>query len=227
MQQTPLKLSPTLSSYNGQKLRLHPSVHLCCGDTIGAFVEPMFQLDEKPNFGPASGWTNSADLETRLLEQIGELASYCDTIGTELRPLILPVPVSVLEIPSLIDACLNKIAQTRLCPQELAFEFTDAEMLRNTGFDFDLFRSLRMRGVRVAIDARASWRCQLQPMSWLMVDTLRVPAEQIGIDQALDDMIAQAVDAGVAIVADRPRWRDGDFLARAGVAYGVHPYADA
>lgn len=227
MQQSSLKHKAPTPRASAHQLRLHPSVHLCRGETVGAFVESMFRLDDGPRFGPASGTTTAEDLQTRLVSQLQQLAAYCDATETDLRPLILPVPVCILEMPALIESCIDMIAHTKLCPQELSFEFTDAELVRNTGFDFNLFRSLRMRGLRVGIDARTSWRATLQPMSWLMVDTLRVTTEQIGLDQALDDMVASAVDAGVSIVADKPRWRDGDYLARAGIEYGVQPYADA
>lgn len=227
MQQSTLNRSSSTTGASSHQIRLHPSVHLGCGEAVGAFIEPMFKLDDRPRFGPASRTSAAENLEDRLVGQIQQIAAYCDGMDVSLRPLILPVPVCVLETPAIIDACLDMIAQTKLCPQEFAFEFTDAELIRNAGFDFNLFRSLRMRGLRVAIDARASSRCTLQPMSWLMVDTLRVSTEQVGVNQPLDDMISSAVSAGVAIVAERPRWRDGDYLARTGIEYGVRPYADA
>ena len=210
-----------------QQLRLRTTVHLCGGDTVGAFVDPMYRLDDSPKFGPATVDISASDLESRLINQLAELASYCETMGVSTRPLIMPVPICVLETPSLIDTCLSMIKHTRLCPQELAFEFTDAELVRHAGFEFNLFRSLRMRGIRVAIDARKTCRSQLQPMSWLMVDTLRISSERINLDQALDDMIASAVDAGVSIIADKPKWRDGDYLANMGIEYGVQPRTDA
>jgi len=40
-------------------------------------------------------------------------------------------------------------------------------------------------------------------------------------------MIAGAVDAGVSIIADKPKWRDGDYLANMGIEYGVQPRTDA
>jgi len=227
MQQTTSKRLGRMTSGTRLQIRLQPSLHLCRGDTVGAFVEPMFSLDDTPRFGPASAVSQANDLGARLIDQIEQLAAYCQTTQTDLRPLILPVPANILEMPSLIDACLNALSHTELCPQELAFEFTDVDMIRNTGYDFGLFRSLRMRGMRVAMDARQSWRCQLQPMSWLMVDTLRVRANRVGRDESLDEMIATAVDAGVSVVADKPRWRDGEMLANAGIDFGISPYADA
>jgi hypothetical protein len=227
MQQTTSQQPRQSQPGTGTQIRLQPSIHLCRGDTVGGFVEPMFGLSDAPRFGPASAHLEANDLSTRLRDQIQQVATYCRATQTDLRPLILPVPASLLETPSLIDACLNALSHTELCPQEIAFEFTDADMIRNTGYDFGLFRSLRMRGLRVAMDARQSWRCQLQPMSWLMVDTLRVRADRVGLDEDLDNMIAAAVDAGVSIVADKPRWRDGDLLARAGIEFGLSPHADA
>lgn len=187
----------------------------------------MFSLSDTPRFGPAFENVEAHDLGTRLLDLIRQVTTHCRATQTDLRPFIIPVPASLLEMPSLIDACLNAFSNTDFCPQEFAFEFADADMIRNTGYDFGLFRSLRMRGLRVAMDARQSWRCQLQPMSWLMVDTLRVRADRVGLDEDLDTMIATAIDAGVSIVADKPRWRDGDLLARAGIDFGLSPYADA
>ena len=227
MQQTTTKRAVPHQTHKPCQIRLQPSLHLCRGDAVGAFVEPMFELEARPRFGPAAASSAHDDLGPRLLGQIEQLARVCEATQTDLRPLILPVPARVLEMPSLIDACLTALAQTKLCPQELAFEFTDADMVRNTGYDFGLFRALRMRGLRVAMDARQSWRCQLQPMSWLMIDTLRVRADRVGLDENLDEMIATAIEAGVSIVAEKPRWRDGDFLARAGIDFGIAPYADA
>lgn len=227
MQQTTTKESARAIPALDCPLRLKHAVHLGQGETIGVFVEPMFQLDDRPSFGPRQEDTLENDLGARLLGQIQRLAELCQTNQIEQRPLILPVPASVLETPSLINACLDTLSQTKLCPQELAFEFTDADMVRNTGYDFGLLRALRTRGLRISMDARQSWHCQLQPMSWLMIDTLRVPAHPIGLDETLEDMIAFAVDAGVSIIAEKPRWRDGDALARAGIEFGISPYADA
>jgi len=210
-----------------QQLRLHPSVHLCRGDTVGAFVDPMFRLDDGPKFGPARAQTPTSNLEGRLINQLEQLASHCEVMSVAARPLVLPVPICVLETPALIDACLITIQHTRLCPQEIAFEFSDADLVRHSGFEFNLFRSLRMRGIRVAIDARKSFQSRLQPMSWLMVDSLRISGDHIELDQALDDMVANAAEAGVSIVVDKPKWRDGDYLAKMGIEYGVQPRLDA
>ena len=60
-----------------------------------------------------------------------------------------------------------------------------------------------------------------------MVDSLRISGDHIELDQALDDMVANATEAGVSIVVDKPKWRDGDYLAKMGIEYGVQPRLDA
>ena len=60
-----------------------------------------------------------------------------------------------------------------------------------------------------------------------MVDTLRIRAKDIDTNPDLEDLIETAASAGVAIVAEQPYWRDGDYLARMGVDYGINPRTDS
>lgn len=210
------------------QLRVHPAIHLCSGDMVGAFAEHAFDFDDSPRFSLGQVDLSSHTTPAKwLAEKILTLASYCDLTGMTERPIILPVPASVLNDESLVETAILAMAQTRLCHQEISFELTDAAIASSADQAEGFIRSCRKRGFRVSIDARTSQSMNMKPNMWLMIDSLRINADSICQEEALDEHIDIASQAGVAIVAQSPQWRECDYLASLGIDYGLHPRADA
>ena len=63
--------------------------------------------------------------------------------------------------------------------------------------------------------------------TWLMIDTLRINANEVDLYEDLEDLVEMARAAGVAIVAQKPYWRDGEYLDSIGIQYGLMPKTDA
>lgn len=143
------------------------------------------------------------------------------------RPLVLPVPASALSDPDMLDACNHAAAQTRLCNQEISFELTDAAITARPENARIFMHTFRRKGFRVSIDARKSWQSNLPAHDWLLIDTLRLHATSLESEPSLESYIGAASQAGVAIVAQAPYWRDGEYLASLGIDYGLSPRTDA
>jgi len=209
------------------RIRIKPSMHLCSGDAVGAFAEHARTFDERPNFTHAAHTANQACPAEWIARSISDLAVICDTLGYNDRPIVLPIPACALSQPGLIEACNHAVAQTRFANQEISFEITDAVATTTGAVLQNIITNFRRNGFRVSIDARKSWSARLPATCWLMIDTLRICPHHIDTEADLEDMIDIARTAGVAIVAQKPRWRDGDYLASLGIDYGLNPYADA
>ena len=204
--------------------RIHPAVHLQTGDLVGAFVELDMAFDDRPVFSEIAPPPSAARWVT---DRLRELRSILTAQNVQERPVILPLPAMALNDPDLPSKCADTLAGTRLCAQEFSFEFTDAAFATCQRDVASTLRAFRQRGFRVSIDARLSCTAELAASNWLMIDTLRIPALSDATDEALLDRVETARTAGVAIVAERPYWRDGDALADLGIEYGLHPRADA
>ena len=210
------------------QLRVHPAIHLCSGDMVGAFAEHATAFDDTPRFSLGQVDLSSQTTPAKwLAEKILDLASYCDLTGITERPIIMPVPAAVLNDTGHVEAAVLAMAQTRLCHQEISFELTDAAITNSTDQAESFIRNCRKRGFRVSIDARTSQSMSLKPGMWLMIDSLRINADSICQEDALDEQIEIASQAGVAIIAQSPLWRECDYLASLGIDYGLKPRTDA
>lgn len=219
------KTSPRPAS--SVRLRLTPSVHLCSGDAVGAVAEHAFSYDDRPFLANTHKNRAPVDACAWVGEKIRDLGVICDTLEFTTRPIILPIPARAIEPAKLLDACTHAVAQTHLCPQEISLELPDATLQVSDSYAKRFIDIFRRNGFRVSIDARKSWHAQMPNYYWLMIDTLRIKAGQIDEDQSLQDMIEAARTAGVAIIAEKPLWRQGDRLASLGIDYGTKPRSDA
>lgn len=210
------------------RLRVTPAIHLCSGDLVGAFIEHAVGFDDTPSFSLRSTPDSDRPSPAKWVgTKIVELATYCDVTGNTERPLILPIPSAAMLDPDTIEEAIAAAAQTRLCHQEISFELTDAALTAAPTAGENFIRACRKRGFRVSIDARISHSATVSPTTWLMIDTLRLKMSDLETEPSLDDKVEIAASAGVAIVAQQPLWRDGDYLARLGIDYGLSPRTDA
>lgn len=210
------------------QLRTEPCFHLPTGDTVGAFVQSAHAFNDQASSFLTGTSQQRVKVEDWLYDQITTLDVYCQALTMVARPLMLPVPdVSLNYTGSLLETCLHAVAQTQFCPQELSLELSSAAVISNPQQALDFVHAFRRNGFRVSIDARQNWQLEMSPMTWLMIDSLRIEARQIATCAHLDVLIDTAADAGVVIVAENAKWREADYLASLGVLYALSPKADA
>ncbi|MEL7481325.1 MAG: hypothetical protein AAGJ29_07175 [Pseudomonadota bacterium] len=208
-------------------IRLCAGVHLLSGEPVGAFVETSLAFDDRPSFDVQADKPSCPSAVDWVLARLDEVITVGACPSVKERPIVLPVPSAGFGDPDLAPRCADAMAVSHLCPQEICFEFSDSAFAASDKDSEPLLRAFRQRGFRVGIDARQSWCAGLSGPCWLMVDSLRVTAKAALTNARLRDRIDFAFSAGVAVVAERPRWRDGEILADLGVHYGLRPLADA
>lgn len=204
-----------------------PCIHLCSGDTVGAFVEYAREYGQASNFFASSRKVSTQTASHWIANRIKDIAAMCETLAFHERPLVMPIPTRALADTELLDTCIKAAAQTRLCHQELSLEVTDSAISTHAEQAHRFMHAFRRKGFRVSIDARKSWAVEMPDELWLLVDTLRIRSTDLAIDESLEVLVETAAASGVAIVAERPYWRDGDAMAAQGVDYGLRPRADA
>ena len=123
--------------------------------------------------------------------------------------------------------CDAAVRQTRFCAQEFVFEFKDAALHASRTDLLEHVQNLRKRGFRVSLDARRSFETKLCGNLRLMLDTIRVEADAVWSDPALQEKIEIAAESGIGVIAQNARYRDSEALIRLGVTYGAGLKADA
>jgi len=209
------------------RIRIKPSMHLCSGDAVGAFAEHARTFDERPVFTHDAGRSAHLSPAEWVVRSVSDLAVICQTLSYNERPIVLPIPACAFSQPGLVDACDHAIAQTQFANQEISFEITDAAAAATGALLQNMITAFRKKGFRISIDARKSWTSRMPAPCWLMIDTLRICPHHIETEAELEDMISIARSAGVAIVAQKPHWRDGEYLASLGIDYGLNPRTDS
>ena len=211
-------------SAKGHSFRFHPAVHLNTGDLVGAFVDLPFAFDDRPVFNLAEKRPSVASWMADVLSGLCHAAVSEDLRE---RPLILPMPAAALSTANVVSKCADVMAGSRLCPQEICFEVTDATLTACPSDVATIFRNFRQRGFRIAVDAGRSSAANLKASTWLMVDTLRIGTDNGDIGDDLLNLVDTASAAGVAIIVEDAYWRDGEYLASLGIEYGLNPRVDA
>lgn len=209
------------------RLRVKTCRHLCSGDPVGAFVEFAQDFNDRPDFSGQSTHVGVHAASDWIADRLQDVATLCRTLEYFERPLILPIPASALLDVYMIDACISATAQTRFCNQEISFELTDSALVSHREAAITFMHDFRRKGFRVSVDARKSWQSEIAPHHWLLIDTLRIRANDLEEAERLRAYTKKAAAEGVAIVAEEAYWRDGPHLARQGINYGLSPRADA
>lgn len=209
---------------NLPSIRFRPSVHLLSGDLVGAYVDLRCKFEDRPSFHLHETSSRISDWVADTLKSVCKLATEDNMVE---RPIVLPLPAASFGNTDIVTTCSNVMANSRLCPQEFCFELTDSALVEDPKHITAFFRSFRQRGFRIGVDARKSWQANIAPSTWLMVDTLRVTLPTDHVDVDLVNQIEAARAAGVAVVAEKVLWRDGERLADLGIEYALDPRTDA
>lgn len=215
--------SPSLPPFRFQVVR-----DLLSGEAASLIVQHREGFDERVRFGrfetPEDGV--QPDPALWLAERV-ERAAFSEAMAPgAFRPIFVPAPDAAFEHENTPMACRAAVARSQLLPQEFCLEFTDAALVLAREEAERHVRAFRRRGFRVSLDLRRSQHSALSHALRLMLDTIRVRAEDIARDE-VSRTVEAAVAAGVCVIAEGPYWRDAEALARQGIAYALEPKADA
>jgi predicted signal transduction protein with EAL and GGDEF domain len=221
-------LQTKVVAHSGQKvqLRFQPVMHVLDGASFGTVCELSRQYEEKAAFGPAAGAQAASGPAKWLADRLLEVASAAHTFDNRMRPILVPAPAAALMDDNTAVGCDAAIRRTTLCQQEISLEFQDSAFADGRIDAVHGVDSLRKRGFRVSIDMRSSWQTQLRDGLGLMVDSIRVDARELEINEELMDICESASAAGILVIADNANWRDGEFLDSLGVQAGVRMRTD-
>ncbi len=228
MQHPSLRPRNSANAHPRPLVRFNDVVDLTTGEAVLAVAETNRSFEDGTGFGPAARlFAEDPQPHLWFADLLEDIAAAALLLERRERPLIAAAPPAALSAATFSEACDTAMARTKLCPQEIAIEAADAALASGRVDPCVWIAALRKRGFRVAIDARRTWSTALARVSWLMVDSIRVDARTVWSDGALQDYCGAASEAGVSIIADRPKWREADALASLGIRYGCRPAADS
>lgn len=221
-------LQTKVVAHSGQKvhLRFHPVMHLLDGTSYGAVCEMSKTFEERVSFGPAAHSAPGPNPAKWLCERLSEVASAAHTFDSRLRPIIVPAPLAALSHANTAVGCDATIRRTSLCQQEICLEFEDTAFAGCKADIVNRVAHFRRHGFRVSIDMRKSWQTPLSEALRLLIDSIRVDARDLEVDDELLDICEMASAAGILVIAENANWRDGEFLTRCGINAGVQIRAD-
>lgn len=228
MQSRLLSSAPERAPAPQQHLRFAPIMHLESGAAIAALAEAPTDFAEKPSFGPAALGAPQQDSPAKwLADRIETIAAGAKLLEMNNRPIILPAPIAAFSHSRTANACEAAVIRSRLCPQEICLEFSDAAFAASPSDAAHRVRNLRRLGFRVSIDARKAWNAKLNSGLRLSLDTYRVDARHLLTDADLQYQCEAAAASGITVIAERARWRNADWLVDFGIEHAIRPQTDA
>lgn len=211
-----------------QQVRFAPVIHLESGDAVAALVETRSEYADRAAFGPAAVLNSEqANPAKWLASQIEDIAAAADLLEVRERPLLVRAPIAAFAHSGTAEACEAAVIRSKLCPQEICLEFSDAALASSPQDTANRVRNLRRRGFRVSIDARKAWNAKLSSALRITIDTYRINAECLESNSDLQEKCEIAAASGITVIAERARWRDADWLVDFGVEHAIRPKADA
>lgn len=209
------------------QVRFQPVVHLLAGDMLGMAAEEAVEFEDRVRFGPSGLQAPTTDPASWLADRLGRIASAAWADGATGRPILVPAPMAALAHANTAVACDAAVRRTTMCQQEFCLMFSDAAFASETVDCTSRVARLRKAGFRVGIDMRRSWHTALSEGLRLLIDTIRVDADELESSADLQEIVLVARESGILVVADNASWRDGDFLEETGVAGAIAPRTDA
>lgn len=209
------------------QVRFEPVVHLVSGDIVNLIAETPKRYEERASFGKAGLMAECISPALWLASQVEAVGQALSANGLRARPVVVSAPIAALMHPDTPMACEAAVARTRLCPQEFCIEVDDSSFAQSRKDISKSIEALRRRGFRVGINATRSWCTPLDTGLRLMLDMVRVNADDLFNDEDLYNRVSAAVACGMAVMAERASYRDGGELAELGVELAVRPRTDA
>jgi hypothetical protein len=208
------------------RLRFRPVFRLADGAPSGLVAENDIEYCDR-RFPAAC----RADEEVTAAAWLGALiersAARVQMSGSSFRPLSISAPAAALTD---IDAPLAAEAgarRTGLLPQEIRIDFDDAAVAALEDAAADRLEAMHRKGFRIGLDCRRGWRTPIGARLAMLVEAVTVSPARLEAQGVPLARVKSAAAAGVMVIADAARWRDGPDLAAIGVVYAVQPTADA
>ncbi len=209
-----------------RRLRFRTAIHLATGDPILAFAEIDRAFEDTAAFGPAGMAAPLGGPAEWLMSMIEDCAAAARIVDLSVRPIVAPAPIAAVFDPDAGQICDHAANRAGLCSQEICLELPLAAAASAPETAEAAILALRRRGIRVSLDGRDPHDVHFSGSFWLLIDSLRVDPDLAFGQAGVGEMIERAKARGVSIIADHPRWRDAEALARIGVDYGLDPVAD-
>ena len=224
-------LHPTLetpSVARGKPLyRFRTVMDLVDGGALGSLCDMSTAFDERVTFSPPNAPSEIACPATWLADRLVDIACAAHGGDPRHRPIIVPAPISALRHVHAPLACDTAVRRTTLCQQEFSLEFQDAAFATNETVDLRFPISFRRRGFRVSLDMRKSWQTKMTDSFRLLIDTIRIDARMLDSEPELLRHCEAASEAGILVIAENAKWRQGPGLANLGIRAAVSPKTDS
>ncbi len=215
----------TTSQSSGQRpfrSRFEPCMQL----SDGALDFPVTRVD--PLFEEISAGPGQIESPTEwLLLCLRKLAQSARQFDVGVRPLHVPMPLSILQDPEAPERAA-RIAETEdFCTQEFILEFQDATLAATEDGVLDRMEAFRRKGFRIALDARLSSAAPFGARLRSAVERLRVTEFDLLNDETVQ-MRADIVSClGGKVIIDRARGTNADLLRSFGATHALKLLADA
>lgn len=209
------------------QVRTSPIYSLLSGEPYGLICEHIVAFEERVSFGPARSNSEAPDPAEWIAVQIEKTATHVSQHDVTERPIIIAAPQTALAHPNTAIAANIAVRSSHLCHQEICLEFCDTAFAGDPTDVIQKVAKLKRCGFRVGVDMRKSWSSALSQGLALLLDTIRVDALEVFRNPDLQDMVLAAKHAGVFVIAENAKWRDGDYLESLGVLGAVRPIADS
>lgn len=216
-------LSPSTSRL--APIRFTPVLNLQSGQKVLLLAETLREFEDRVSFGPAAQKREPQSPAAYIADQLLKIARLAHE-QSEVRPVIVPISMAALVHAHTPPACDAAIRRTSLCPQEICLEVTDATLALPSPEARKNLADLRRLGFRLSLDATRSWQAALSTDLRILIETMRIDSRHIESEGGLEQRIEAAHACGMQIIAERPNWRDGDWLSSMGIELAVRPRAD-
>lgn len=228
MQHVRTRVQPSGSILPGlQPIRFEPVVNLVRGDIVNLIASTPKRYEEFVFFGPSATLGEVQSPAAWLADTIESVARAGRDEPAHSRPILIEAPIAAMMHPDTPMACEAAAARSRILPQEICIEVTDASLSQSKEDITRSIEALRRKGFRVGINATRSWCTPLDTGLRLMLDCVRIDTRELWRCADLMNRVEAAASCGMAVIAENARYRDGDDLAELGVDLGVRPVADA
>ena len=203
-------------------------MNLESGEAVASLAETPIEFSERPAFGPATIQSAQQNSPAKwLADQIETIAAGSSLLDVYERPILTPAPIAAFAHSRTGPACEAAVVRSKLCPQEICLEFSDAAFAASPSEAVNRVQVLRRLGFRVSIDARKAWNAKLSSSLRLSIDTYRVNAMHLMNNTDLQYQCEAAAGSGITVIAEQARWRDADWLVDFGIEHAIRPKADA
>lgn len=208
-------------------IRFQPVVHLLSGDQMGQVCEIAKPMRDTVRFGPVTGNLDKIVPADQFCAHLKTVAKATHGQTADQRPILLPAPAVALKCSKMRQTCHDTIHATSLNSHEVCLEFSDHAFMEDVSTLTSKVQAYRKDGFRIAIDMTSSWQAVLDDALRLLIDTIRIDVDELYASPTLAYVVDAAANAGIFVIAENAKWRDGEYLAGLGVGGAICPQADA